>query len=116
MLGKMSDLDLCIREMRNAAQSMNAVADALTTMFSGDDSESIARPHPEPPTPTPKPITLEQVRTVLAEKSRSGHTARVRELLEKHGASRLSEIAPEKYGSLLADAMRIGVTEEFADG
>jgi len=49
-------------------------------------------------------VTLEQVRAVLAEKSRSGHTEEIRELLIKHGADRLSEIDPEKYSLLLKGA------------
>ena len=52
--------------------------------------------------------TLEQVRAVLADKSRSGHTAKVRELLERHGATRLSEVNPDRYAELLADAEVLG--------
>ena len=51
-----------------------------------------------------KPLTLEEVRAVLAEKSRSGHTEEVRELLNKHGANKLSEIDPAEYPALLAEA------------
>ena len=40
---------------------------------------------------------------VLAEKSRSGHTAEVRTLLQKHGADKLSEIDPAEYPALLAE-------------
>ena len=50
-----------------------------------------------------KPLTLEEVRAVLAEKSRSGHTAEVKELLAKHGADKLSEIDPAEYAALLAE-------------
>lgn len=49
-------------------------------------------------------VTLEQVRAVLAEKSRVGHTDAIRNLLIKHGAKKLSEIDPEKYQLLLTDA------------
>ena len=51
-----------------------------------------------------KLVTLEKVRAVLAEKSRNGHTEKIRDLLLKHGAKKLSEIDPEKYPLLLADA------------
>ena len=54
--------------------------------------------------PEEKPLTLEEVRAVLAEKSRAGHTAEVKELLNKHGADKLSEIDPSEYPALLADA------------
>ena len=54
--------------------------------------------------PEEKPLTLEEVRAVLAEKSRAGHTAEVKELLNKHGADKLSEIDPAEYPALLAEA------------
>ena len=49
-----------------------------------------------------KPLTLEEVRTVLEEKSRSGHTEKVRELFAKYGADKLSEIDTAEYPVLLA--------------
>jgi hypothetical protein len=105
-MGKMSELDLCIDELRNAAQSLNSVADNLMALFGGKQSEASAQPEHKPP--APKPLTLEAVRAVLAEKSRNGHTAKIRELLEKHGASKLSEIDPQKYAALLAEAEVLG--------
>lgn len=55
-----------------------------------------------------KPLALEDVRAILARKSREGFTAEVRELLKKHGASRLSEVKPEEYGGLLKEAEVLG--------
>lgn len=109
-MSKMSELDLCIGELRNAAQSLTAVADSLATLFdnSGNtEPEAKARPSET----KAKPVTLEQVRAVLAEKSRSGHTEKVRELLQKHGASKLSEIDPTKFEALLGEANSIGLRE-----
>ena len=100
-MSKMSELDLCVGELRSAAQSLNSVADSLTSLFSGSQPESSVQP-------TSKPLTLEDVRAVLAEKSRNGHTAKIRELLEKHGAAKLSEIDPQKYAALLAEAEVLG--------
>ena len=105
-MSKMSELDLCIGELRSAAQSLNSVADNLTALFGGKQPEPSAQPKQK--APAPKPLTLEAVRAVLAEKSRNGHTAKVRELLEKHGASKLSEIDPQKYAALLAEAEVLG--------
>ena len=48
-------------------------------------------------------MKLEDVRAVLADKSRKGHTAEVKALLVKHGADKLSDVAPEEYASLLAE-------------
>lgn len=53
-------------------------------------------------------LTLEDVRAVLAEKSRIGFTAQIRELLKKYGVEKLSAIKPEKYKSLLEEAKAIG--------
>lgn len=105
-MGKMSELDLCVKDLKSAAQSLISVADSLTALFSGSHLNQ------EDATETPKPvpakeITLEEVRAVLAEKSRNGHTAKVRELLIKYGAAKLSEIDPSKYDALLAEAALI---------
>ena len=43
---------------------------------------------------------IEDVRKILADKSRLGHTAKIRELLEKYGAKKLSEIDPSNYKDL----------------
>ena len=50
---------------------------------------------------------LEDVRKVLAEISRSGKTAEMKALLERFGATKLADIAPEKYSALLAAAEEI---------
>lgn len=104
-MSKMSELDLCVGELRSVAQSLNTVADSLTSLFSGSQPRTSVQPESKP---TSKPLTLEDVRAVLAEKSRNGHTAKVRELLEKHGAAKLSEIDPQKYAALLAEAEVLG--------
>jgi len=53
------------------------------------------------------PITLEEVRTVLAELSRDGKTQEVKNLLKKHGATKLSEINPDEWEALLEEAAEI---------
>lgn len=51
-----------------------------------------------------KLITIEDVRPVLADISRNGHTSEVKELLKKYGANKLSEVKAEDLFSLLKDA------------
>lgn len=104
-MSKMGELDLCVSELRSVAQSLNTVADSLTSLFSGSQPRTSVQPESKP---TSKPLTLEEVRAVLAEKSRNGHTAKIRELLEKHGAAKLSEIDPKNYAALLAEAEVLG--------
>ena len=90
-LGELSD---CIRDLRDCAENLNQIANWLFETFSADEAS------PEPAKPQ---YTLESVRAILAEVSRAGHTAEIRELLQKHGASRLSEIDPGRYEALVAD-------------
>lgn len=59
------------------------------------------------PAPAVAPVSLEQVRTVLARLSQAGHTAQVRELIQAAGANKLSEVHPSKYGQLLEQAEAI---------
>ncbi len=90
-----------IEKFKNLADSLQAVADAMAS----SETKAI----PEPPKALPKAKasdntpTLEQVRAVLAEKSRAGHTAEIRSLLQKYGAAKLSGIDPANYKALLAD-------------
>ena len=60
----------------------------------------------------PRTATMEEVRGLLAEKSRSGFRAEVKALLTAHGAEKLSEITdPEELGTLLSEAERIGAAD-----
>ncbi|MBT9142480.1 MAG: hypothetical protein DDT29_00874 [Dehalococcoidia bacterium] len=97
----MSEMAICVSELRRAAQALIAAADQLAMLYGASTLRGGKQD-------APKPITLEQVRAVLAEKSRDGHTAKVRELLEKHGAAKLSEIDPSEYPALLAEAEALG--------
>ena len=137
-MSKTSEIDLCIGELRTAAQSLAAVADSLAALFgasaapagmftkSGDGNDQMTNIESvniadgklktmQSAQPKPKPVALAQVRAVLAEKSRCGHTAQVRELLERHGAAKLSAINPTEFESLLSEAADIGRGEN-ADG
>ena len=51
--------------------------------------------------------TIEDVRAVLAEKSRAGHTDEVRKLITDCGANALSEVDPSKYAWLIEKAKEI---------
>lgn len=58
--------------------------------------------------PAEKEIRLEDVRAVLAAKSRDGYGVQVRELIAKHGGSKLSDINPSEYGVMLKEAEVFG--------
>ena len=54
-----------------------------------------------------KTYEIEDVRKILADKSRLGNTAKIRELLEKYGAKKLSEIDSGNYKDLVADVEKL---------
>lgn len=98
-MSKISELDTAIKDLHSAAATINEVANTLAEMFSTTaDKAPAAAVSAEPR------LTLEQVRAVLADKSRKGHTAEIRALLQKYGAAKLSGIDPANYKALLADA------------
>ena len=100
-MSRMSDLDTVIRELRDAAAAINSAADSLADMFSAADSE----PKAEEKKPA---MTLPEVRAILAEKSRAGFTAQIKELLLKHGADKLSAVDASEYAVLVAEAEALG--------
>ena len=95
-MSKLGDMAASIAELRSAAAAINGVADWLTEAFSGNE------PAEEAPATEPM-LSLEEVRAVLAEKSRNGHTSEIRSLLLKYGADKLSQLDPANYRALLAD-------------
>ena len=102
-MGRISELELAIKDLRSAAATINEVANTLAEMFSTTADEA-----PDAATPAEPQLTLEQVRAVLADKSRMGFTAEIRTLLQKYGAPKLSGIDPTHYEALVAEAEVLG--------
>mgnify|MGYP004482916911 CR=1 FL=1 len=102
-MSKNIDVAQTIEELRTAADAISAAADRLTKMFSGELQAANA-----PDSSPEAALNLEQVRAVLADKSRRGYTAEVKALLRQHGADKLSEIAPSEYEALLTEVEALG--------
>ncbi len=100
-MSKMAKMDMTIKELREAAAAINSAADWLSNQFSEDQEAQGSAPAPEPA--TEKNLTLEDVRPVLADKSRAGFTNQIRDLLHKYGTDRLSKVNPKDYEALLKD-------------
>lgn len=102
-------LDL-IEDVRAVADDLQTIADAMvsdepTVEQSTEISvQEISAEKEEPK----RDIRLEDVRAVLAAKSRDGYGAQVRELIAKHGGSKLSDINPSEYGTMLKEAEVFG--------
>ena len=104
-MSKMSEMAQTIEELRSAAAAITEAANWLAMQFGASAEEtSVQAAGPE----TKPEITLEKVRAVLADKSRAGHTAEVRALLEKHGATKLSQVDPQHYEAILKEAEEFG--------
>ena len=92
------------------AASIAEIAEEIKWMYEDDDKEP-APPASEPETKReqqPKPLSLVEVRAFLAEKSRDGHTAAIREILLKYGSNKLSEVALTDYAAVLSEARALG--------
>lgn len=94
-MSKMSELSQVLDEMVSCGENLIQAAKALKDIFSSTEEEK-------------KSVSLEDVRAVLAEKSRRGFTKEIKEIISKHGADRLSGIDPSEYESLLSEAEVIG--------
>ena len=83
----------------------------LVSLF--EDGETPGKqdtPAEEEPKPPAKVYTYEEVRAILAEKSRTGFRAEVKALLTKHGVTQLSDVKePEVFAAIVAEAEGIGV-------
>lgn len=108
-MSKMKELSQTLDDLKTAANMLLSVADSLLDLFSGSGGISNEAIEAEKQAPVKEEnLTLESVRAVLAEKSRSGYTDEIKTILEKHGASKLSEIDPKKYKELLVDVKVLG--------
>ncbi len=71
-------------------------------------TEEAQQPEPANPEPPTKPVTLAEVRAVLANKSRAGFTEEVKQLVMKHGAEKLSGVPESEYAALMKEAESLG--------
>ncbi len=96
---KKNDVKVLIEGLRKLSQDVTEIADLLA----GEQK-------PEPVEETPaKVYSKEEVRAILADKSRAGFRAEVKALLTAHGVKQFSEITdPEVLAQIAAEAEVIG--------
>lgn len=73
----------------------------------GKENKTEGKPVAKDTKSAEKSITIEQVRAVMAEKSQAGLTSKVKELLEKYGANKLSAVNPDDYAALVEEAAQL---------
>ncbi|CAC9936342.1 MULTISPECIES: hypothetical protein [Peptoniphilaceae] len=92
-----------LMEIKEDAENLASSIGVLLTALESDEE----LPKEEKAKQEEKTYEIEDVRKILADKSRLGHTAKIRELLEKYGAKKLSEIDPSNYKDLVADVEKL---------
>ncbi|KGF08585.1 hypothetical protein HMPREF1633_13350 [Tissierellia bacterium S5-A11] len=92
-----------LMEIKEDAENLASSIGVLLTALESDEE----LPKEEKVKQEEKTYEIEDVRKILADKSRLGHTAKIRELLEKYGVKKLSEIDPSKYKDLVADVEKL---------
>ncbi|MBS6611386.1 hypothetical protein [Peptoniphilus lacydonensis] len=92
-----------LMEIKEDAENLASSIGVLLTALESDEE----LPKEEKVKQEEKIYEIEDVRKILADKSRLGHTAKIRELLEKYGAKKLSEIEPSNYKDLVADVEKL---------
>lgn len=114
-MGKMNELSIVLDEMKKCGEMLIQISEDMRQLFSAPsdttadavpvEAENKAPVSPKPPKVT---VTKEQVRAVLAQKSRDGFTKEVKEILKKYGANKLSEVSESDYQSVLQDVEVLG--------
>lgn len=84
-----------VTDLQNLAGSLQTIAEVLAS----NEKAPVKKVKPKK-----KKISLEEVRTLLAQKSQAGFTSDIKKLLEKYGATKLSEIEEKDYEALMKDA------------
>lgn len=101
-----------LKELHHIGEILIGISDNLIGLFSTPDekpavSKSAPKALPEKkelPQKEEAPLTLTQVRTILADVSRQGFSDEVRGLIVKYGADKLSDLPEECYGALIEEA------------
>ncbi|MBQ3268369.1 MAG: DNA ligase [Clostridia bacterium] len=96
-MSKMSELAAELSELRRCGEILISISETLVQLFSTGAEEPAAQAEPE------KTYSFTEVRGILADKSRSGHTVAVKDLLRKYGADKLSDLDPKFYAAIVAD-------------
>lgn len=99
-MGYFSELDILLKENDELIETFKINNSKIRELLSSKEEAT------EPAEPEVK-VTLEQVRALLAELSKTGKTASVKQLLARYGASKLSQVKVADYNELYLDAEAI---------
>lgn len=123
-MSHLSSINALASDIARLSKTLTTLAEELTSAPTQESVEEVAKPvtkkeakkaeaeagekeSSSTSTESTKPVTIEQVRAVMAEKSQAGLTGKVKELLESFGAAKLSAVDPKDYADLLAAAKEL---------
>ncbi len=99
------ELSSIVEELRQCSKALGKLADGLSNLSKNEtpavqDDESKK-------SESKATISLEDVRAVLADLSRQGFTANIKEIIKSFGADKLSDVKQSDYESLLDKAKEL---------
>ena len=104
----LGDLATCTQALVDAADGLFKTANALREMYSGENTDPAPQiPKDTEPALPVKVYEFNEVRRILAGIAAKGrdHSAKVKELLTRYGAAKLSDIKPENYAEIVHDCL-----------
>ena len=93
-----------VKIIRSLADVFEAIADTYRDANVVEAEPKVIEAEEVKELPVEKPVSLADVRAVLAVKSQNGMTAEVKALITKYGGSKLSDVDPKYYADLIKDA------------
>lgn len=103
----MCEVNVNTENLKGVIADLESLTNHLKSMLQDPTESKTAQkknPDSKKPKMEKKNCSLEEVRAILAEKSRAGLTAKVKELIAKYGADKLSDVDPKYYADLTKEA------------
>jgi hypothetical protein len=92
-------------ELLSIAARLSEIVSELNALCGTGDNPAPEEAPPKPP--AAKALTFDDVRAVFAAKACEGLTDRLKALIGKYGASKLSDVSESDYAALLKEAEAI---------
>lgn len=102
-MAKVKDLYEILQDLRTLGEEVQRLAALLTALFSSDASTANLSTIPE--ATGRNTLTFEKFQAEISHIVRSGHSAKVRDLLNRYGGRKISDLRPEQYQAFLAEAI-----------
>lgn len=96
-----------LKEVKEDAENLVSSIGVLLEAISSDEELPKEKNNKISKEKSKKGYGIEEVRKILADKSRAGYTDKVRELIQSYGVNKLSEVDPSDYEELVSKVEKI---------